>query len=244
MKNNIVYTVNNTVYQVTQDGASPNKYWFYRREIHDKNDMRDVAKTLVQRQRRYKTERYDFLIMGLSFLYWCMVYAAFFIFDMFPLSALIILNIVPFLFIVFFIVRSYIEKSDHPVDRKEYKTLLFKLKNMKSFPFVEKDTYHKTLGNSYEVGKLTINNPECNLLDVLLDPYQQVAFAQIFDLFAQDDLPESQHERLEEAISNYLKKYIDQQKYIMKEEPYSNLVDLILQDSKKGILIDNSKHEQ
>lgn len=260
MKNNIVFTVDNTIYQVTQDNSLSNTYWFYRREIHDKNDIKSVAKTLAREQKKKLWGKYVYsdFAMVFSAIYWIvltffLIYIASIINTTTIMSSTSLFVSVLILFFSYFLpfisvwvvdFHDKMVKEKKNFSRDDYKEIVTSLKNIENVSFTKKNTYKKHLGYSYRVGSIIVHDHECDFLEILLDPYRQVVFAQIFDLFAQDDLSETQHEKLQEAMENYVKKYIDQQKYIVKEDPYSNIVDLILQDSKKGILIDNQEHDQ
>lgn len=238
MTNNIVFTVSNTIYQVTQDTSSSNKHWFYRREIHDKNDIKSIAKTLARERKKklWGDAIYGITSDVLLFSYWLLLssfaFLSFAILNIFDPFIVVFLYLIPFVFLGVIEIHDHIIEEKKSLSQDDYKEIMIALKDIGNFPLVKKNVYHKTLGASHEVGNITINNSECNLIDVLLDSYQQVAFAQIFDLFAQDDLPETQHEKLQEAMGNYIKKHIAQQEGIVKEEPYSNLVDTILEDSR------------
>ena len=247
MTKNIVFTVDRTLYQVTQHTSSSNKYWFYRREIHDKNDIKSVAKTLAREQKKKLWGKY--IDNTLAMVLFPAIYYIALTFVLFRYNSTIIIAdyfvscfIVSFLYILPLISLFMVEIHDDIVKEKkdfsrdDYKEIVTSLKNIENVSFTKKNTYQKHLGSSYIVGSIVVHDYECDFIEILIDPYRQVVFAQMFDLFAQDDLSETQHEKLQEAMENYVKQYIDQQKYIVKENPYSNIVDLILQDSKKGLL--------
>ena len=252
MKNNIVYTVGDTVYQMIEDNsdareylnAENHHYHIYREDIHSENDVKRVAKNLAQKKKSWEKQIYDNFLDISIFAYLMFIS----IFTLLALGILHSLNIplVVSLYAVPFVILGIINLRDKivvgmPV-KKQYEEVYSAISNMKTFPLTEKNIYEGELSpGHFTCIDIVCNKDDWDFLDVLHDPYKQVEFAQIFDLLREDDLTHENIEQLEEAMENYLVNYLEDprnahlenDKDSLAANPYDDLINDILQNSKR-----------
>ena len=252
MKNNIVYTVGDTVYQVIEDNsgareylnADNDHYHIYREDIRSEKAVKQVAKNLAQKKKSWEKQIYDnFLDISIfAYLMFISIFTlvAFGIFNSLNIPLVISLYATPFVILGIINLRDKIVVGK-PV-KKQYEEVYSAISNMKTFPLAEKNTYEGELSpGHFTCIDIVINKDNWDFLDVLHDPYKQIEFSQIFDLLREDDLTHDNVEQLEEAIENYLindledprNAHLENDKYSPAANPYDDLINDILQNSKR-----------
>lgn len=242
MKDNVVFTVDNTIYHVVkheEEVSSSTKnlveYDIYRKVLQNKKDIKGVSQQLSRTYDHVQTSSTRFMYaIPLLFLM---------LFFIRPVPIFLMLS--AFTMLMSFLVNSL---PDDPkkviVNNKDQQKKLQKKLGGENKMLAAKNTYQGMLEEDAKpIDRFQAKNDyeRENFLDVLLVPESQVAFANIFDKIARPDITVEDKKNLSKAMHNY----VDAHRYnvIKSKTIHTDDIQNILADSENRKKLSREMHD-